>query len=393
MKIVTLTTLYPNLIQENHGVFVENRLRHLLDSQKVEAQVVAPVPWFPLSNKYFGEYAKFAKIPKTEFRNNIYVAHPRFPVIPKIGMSIAPFLLAINLYPFLKKIKRKFPFDLIDAHYFYPDGVAAVLLGIALGKPVVITARGSDLNLIPNYSVPRKLIVWASMKANGIIAVSQSLKNVLNGMGVPSAKVTVLRNGVDLNIFCPPTDRRILRESLNVIGPLILTVGRLDTNKGHILVIEALLKISKANLFIAGDGPERKNLQNSVTRLGLEGRVNFLGAIPHHKLSQYYGAADVFVLASDREGWPNVLLESMACGTPVVATSVGGAPEVIHDPVAGLLVGTRNAGEIALTIERLLENLPERNNTRKYAEKFSWDETSMGQFELFRQILTRNQRA
>ncbi|MCK5346871.1 MAG: glycosyltransferase, partial [Candidatus Heimdallarchaeota archaeon] len=233
MKIVTFTTLYPNSIQENHGVFVENRLRHLLDSQEIEAQVVAPVRWFPSSNKLFGEYAKFANIPKVEFLNNIRVTHPRFPVIPKIGMSITPFLLATNLYPFLKKLGRNFPFDLIDAHYFYPDGVAAVLIGIALGKPVVITARGSDLNLIPNYSVPRRLIVWTSMKANEIIAVSESLKNVLNGMGVSRAKVTVLRNGVDLNIFRPPTDRRLLRESLNVTGPLILTVGRLDTNKGH----------------------------------------------------------------------------------------------------------------------------------------------------------------
>lgn len=387
MKILTFTTLYPNSEQRSHGVFVENRIKHLVTNTDLETVVIAPVPWFPFKNPLFGQYARFARVPKQETRNGIQIFHPRYPLIPKIGMTLTPILMAIALfYPVRKQLAKDTALGLIDAHYFYPDGVAACILGKWLKKPVVITARGTDLNLIPKYRIPRAMINWAAKKAAAMITVCQALKDSLTQLGVEPEKVTVLRNGVDLEKFRPPDDREALRSSLNITSKALLSVGLLIARKGHDLVIRALQTVPDTILFIAGDGPEKASLQRLVNELRLQERVNFLGEISHDKLRNYYGAVDALILASSREGWANVLLESMASGTPVVATNVWGTPEVVACQEAGVLV-ERNVESISKGITDLLKNYPDRKKTRAYAEQFSWDSTTAGQLNLFSKIV------
>ena len=148
MKILLFSTLYPNNEQPGHSLFVEQRLLQLLNSGGIEARVVAPVPWFPFRRKGFGDYGAFSRVAREERRNGVEVFHPRYLVIPKIGMSIAPFLMALGSWLALRRVKQSgFDFDLIDAHFLYPDGLAAVLLGQWFKRPVVITCRGSDVNL------------------------------------------------------------------------------------------------------------------------------------------------------------------------------------------------------------------------------------------------------
>lgn len=388
MRLLTFSTLYPDAARPRHGIFVENRLRQLLADGDVSSKVIAPVPWFPFTQERFGEYAVYAQVPHQEIRHGISVFHPRYPLIPKIGMTLTPFLLAMAAKPALKRmIKQGDDFDLIDAHYFYPDGVAAVMLGRALQKPVVITARGTDLNLIPQYPLPRYMIQWAASKAAGMITVCQALKDVLLELGVPDERVTVLRNGVDLQMFQPPSARGQLQRDLGLAGKTILSVGHLIERKGHDLVIKALARLPDVTLLIAGDGLEESNLRTLAQNLGVSERVIFLGAVSHAELRDYYAAVDILVLASSREGWANVLLESMACGTPVVATRVWGTPEVVAVPEAGLLVEERTPQAIAQAVEQLFLAYPDRAATRLYAEGFSWDDTTQGQKEIFSQIL------
>lgn len=386
IKLLTFTSLYPNSEQPSHGIFVENRLRHLLASGQVESRVVAPVPWFPFSGSSFGNYGKLAQVPKRENRYGIDILHPRYPVIPKVGMTVAPFFLALAMLPIFPKILKGYPFDIIDAHYFYPDGVAAVALGKILKKPVVVTARGTDLNLIPQYFLPRRMIRWAADNASAIITVCQALKDTLVVMGVDDNKITPLRNGVDLTVFHPPLDREKLRQKMGMLGPTVISVGHLVKRKGHDIVIKAIASLPGTTLFIAGDGEEMENLKNLAVELGVEQRVVFLGAIPHDALSMYYGACDVLALASDREGWANVLLESMACGTPVVASNIWGTPEVVRAPEAGILVNSITPEEFATGLQQLLLNSPQRKETRKFAELFSWADTSRGQLNIFNSI-------
>jgi glycosyltransferase involved in cell wall biosynthesis len=229
------------------------------------------------------------------------------------------------------------------------------------------------------------MILWAAGRATAVVAVSAALKSALVDLGVDAAKITVLRNGVDTRMF-RPVDRALLRARLQLSGKVLLMVGNLVELKGHELVLRALCDLPDTCLLIIGEGREEQNLKELTHTLGLQERVRFLGILPQEQLVEYYGAADALVLASSREGWPNVLLEAMACGTPVVATDVGGTPEIVAAPEAGVLASERSARGIADALRRLLRNYPDRNLTRRYAEGYSWAATTAGQLELFDRV-------
>ena len=389
LKTLTFTTLFPNPRQPVHGIFVANRLQHLIATGRVETQIVAPVPWFPIDHPRFGVYARFAAVPPLEKRFDSAVFHPRYLVIPKVGMELAPLLLYLGARRIIAEImQRGFDFDLIDAHYFYPDGVAAILLGREFGKPVSITARGTDINQISNYWLPRRMIRWAAREASAVVTVCQALKDRFVELGVSADRIQVLRNGVDLVVF-RPQDRAALRAKWGLSGHVILSVGHLIKRKGHEIAIDALATLKGASLLIAGDGPERASLVRHCDRLGLAHRVRFLGQVAPSVLAELYAASDVLVLASSHEGWANVLLEAMACGTPVVASNVWGTPEVVAAPEAGLLVKERTGPAFATALARILDHPPDRAATRAYAERFSWDATTAGQIDMFTRIKAR----
>ena len=388
IKILTFSSLYPNAVHPTHGIFVENRLRHLLESGEIEVRVVAPVPWLPIANPAFGKYADFAKVPGQEVRHGIEIWHPKYWVVPKIGMGIAPLLMACAARKTVRKIRDQgFDFDLIDAHYFYPDGVAACILANSLDKPFVVTARGTDINLIPRYGVAKKWILWAAGKSLAMISVCQALKDEMVVIGMAKDKVTPLRNGVDLDFF-KPGNREEIRKQLNIAGRTLLSVGYLIERKGHHLIIDALASLPGVSLYIAGDGEMFAQLNKLALDRGVLDRVTFLGALDRESLRRYMVAADALVLASSREGMANVLLESIACGTPVIATPLWGTPEVVAVPEAGVLTKDRSVAGIVEGVNRLFANYPSRELTRRYAEKFSWDDTTRGQLEIFRRVLS-----
>jgi teichuronic acid biosynthesis glycosyltransferase TuaC len=378
-----MSSLYPNPAQPTHGVFVETRLRHLVASGEVAATVVAPIPWFP------GRTPPRAAIPAEETRHGLRVLHPRFFAPPGLGMYVNPFTLGQATYRAIERLLAEGGrFDAIDAHYLYPDGVAAVRLGARLGLPVVITARGSDVSQLPHYAFPRLLILDAIARADALIAVSEGLKSGLLALGVPAAKVTVLRNGVDLGLFRRVEDRAAVRAELGLgDGPVLLSVGHLIPRKAHHLTIEALAALPGHRLLIAGDGPERAALLALAERLGVADRLRLLGPQPQARLPALYSAADVMVLASSREGWANVLLEAMACGTPVVSAPAWGAREAVTAPEAGLVLGDASAAAIAAGVRQVLALRLDAGATRRYAEGFSWDATTDGQRAVFRAIL------
>ena len=391
IRLLTFSTLYPSAVNPTHGIFVETRLRQLLASGEVESRVIAPVPWFPSRRRLFGRYATYCAIPKHEVRHRIDIAHPRYLLLPKIGMTSAPFMLACAAIGAARRlVDTGYDFDLIDAHYFYPDGIAAISLGRAFGKPVVITGRGSDINLIPRHSLPRRMILSASRDCAALITVSSSLKEKLVSLGVESDKITVLRNGVDLTFF-QPEEREGARAKAAMSRFTLLSVGNLVGLKGHHLVISALVELPDVDLILAGAGPEEAGLRRLAQQLGVADRVRFVGSVAQERLRTLYSGADALVLASSREGWPNVLLESMACGTPVVATRVGGIPEVVAAAEAGILMDERNAASVAKAIHQLRTGSVDRAATRRYAERFSWDATTRGQLELFGRVLANTQ--
>ena len=385
VKILTFSTLYPSEARPQHGIFVETRLRKLVESGAVKARVMAPCPWFPFSSQVFGRYADLARQPRMEVRHGLCVAYPRYPQLPKVGMSVAPLALFSAVLPVLRRqIRAGDDFDVIDAHYFYPDGVAAVLLGRALGRAVVVTARGSDLNVIAEFAVPRRWIRWAARQADGLVAVSSGLQRRLVGLGVPEERVHVLRNGVDLALF-RPTDREATRMALGLTRPTLLAVGNLVGLKRHRLMVEALAGLPEFDLIIVGEGPERAAIEALARKLQLAGRVRLLGRVPQDRLSDIYTAADLLLLVSTSEGWPNVLLESMACGTAVIVSDIDGIADIVAAPEAGCILPETTPSRIAAAVRAFFAALPDRAATRAYAERFDWQSTTEGQVALFHQ--------
>lgn len=387
MRTVTFSTLYPNGIAPRNGIFIEQRLRHLVSTGEVESRVVAPVPWFPFTHPGFGRYSEFARVPASEERHGLRIRHPRYPLLPKVGLSTAPLLMAAASRPVLQEmIDEGFDFDVIDSHYLYPDGVAAILLGRWFEKPVTMTALGDDVITYPRYRIPRKLLLWGLRQAAGVTSVCQALKDKLIEWGASGDGVRVIVNGADPGLF-QPVDRDLVRCRLGLQGTVLLTVGHLISRKGHHLAIQALPELPEVTLLIAGDGWYEEGLRELAASLGVADRVRFLGHVDQEDLKEYYCAADALVLASSREGMANVLLEAMACGTPVVATAVWGTPEAVNVPEAGVLMKERSAGALVEAARRLFAAYPDREATRRHGATFRWERTSAEHLEVLRSAL------
>lgn len=371
LRVLTLATLFPNGLRPTLGIFVERQTLALARQDDVEVEVVAPVglPLWPLS--LHPHYAPLRALPLTEVRGGLTVHRPRYQVWPLTGGAGTARRMAAALLPLLREIRTRFAFDVIDAEFFWPDGPAAMHLAAALGIPFSIKARGSDVHVWGGRPGIAAQIVEAGQAASGMLAVSAALKRDMAALGLPDERIRVHHTGIDLDLF-RPVGRAKAKAALGVTGPLLVSVGGLLRRKGQDLAIEALRQIDGATLILAGDGPDRARLEALARASGLEGRVRFLGNRPHDALPALLAAADVMVLPTVSEGLANVWVESLACGTPVVTSDVGGAREVIDRPEAGRLVA-RAAHAIAGAVRELLASPPAQGEVREAAEGFSWD--------------------
>jgi glycosyltransferase involved in cell wall biosynthesis len=294
--------------------------------------------------------------------------------------------MARALLPVLRALRAEFPFDVIDAEFFFPDGLAAVRLGKALGVPVSIKARGSDILYWGRQPAAMRQVVDAGCAADGLLAVSAALKADMVALGMPEDRITVHHTGVDHALFSP-LDRPKAKAALGVSGPLIVCVGTLMKRKGQGLLIEAIEGVPGATLVLIGHGPDRARFEAQAAALGLADRVRFTGAIPHAEIAQWLGAADAMALASQSEGLANVWVEALACGTPLVITDVGGAREVMDRPEAGHLVPS-DASAIAAAIVELIEYPRAPSSVRAAAERFTWKANSDALYAHLRGLAT-----
>lgn len=378
IRLLTFTNLYPSVERPRHGVFVEQRLRRLVATGRVSASVVVPVVRRPLQRNG----AAFA----STVRHGIPVSYVRFPAVRGLTSWINPLSMALYARRTVERHAAQFgPVDIVDAQFFYPDGVAGALLASWIGRPVVITARGSDINVAATELVSGACIRWAAKRSAAVIAVSNALRDSMAEKVIPADAVTVIRNGVDLDTF-RPLGRQAIRARLGLAGPTLLSVGNLVVEKGHDLAISALARLPAARLIIIGSGPLEHRLRRLSETQGVSDRVSWIAPLPQVELAHYYAAADICLLASSREGMPNVLLECLACGTPVVATAVGGSVEIVASPDAGILVSERSADALASACADLLRAPLDRAATRRHAERFGWAEPIMRQLELLERV-------
>jgi glycosyltransferase involved in cell wall biosynthesis len=391
MKVLCITSLYPNSQHQRHGIFIETRMRQLRATHPdVKIDVVAPIPWFPFAARWMASRQGLAQVAPLEERHGLDVYHPRYLAIPGIGMYVNPFFMLIALCWFAFRHRALITAtEIIDSHYIYPDGVAAVWFARLLKKSVMLTARGSDITTLPANRWLRGQIIRSLRRANACAGVCQALVDEMRHLAPEQTNYHVLRNGVDLNFFkpLPEATRQQLRSKRHLDGQfVILCVGNLIELKGQHLVIEALTTLPKCTLLLAGHGEMQQQLEQQVAQLQLSERVQFLGLRTPAQLVEDYNLADVLILPSSREGWANVLLEAMACGTPVLATKVWGTPEVVQSPAAGWLLGERSVSAIREAILQIEQQPIDRAKTRAYAESFSWAQTCQQIYKLFQQM-------
>jgi glycosyltransferase involved in cell wall biosynthesis len=393
MNILTFTTLFPNEKRPDFGIFVYQRVSHLAAIADVRIKVIAPVPYFPSSirSRCWGIYSE---VPRKERFGTLDVYHPRYPLIPGLFMPLHGILMFLGSLLLARRLHKEFRFECIDAHYVYPDGFAARLLGRLLGIPVIISARGSDVNVFSSFRTIRPLITWSLRSAAGVIAVAAALKKSMVDLGVPENSIVVIPNGVDLQKFYPH-NRTAARSNLHIPGNenVVVSVGSLTESKNHSLLVSAFARLLKHNpnskLYIIGEGSLRPVLEDLLRTEQLEQKVVVVGPRPNDQLALWFSAADVSCLTSRREGWPNVVMESLACGTPVVATAVGGIPEILCSPELGLLV-EENSESVAEGLRRALRTTWDRNALARHAQQRSWHKVAEEVVSFFKTRVSRS---
>ena len=370
LNVLMLSTLFPDISRPNFGVFVERQARELASRAEATVTVVAPVglpPW-PLSLS--ARYAPLRALPRKERWRELTVYRPTFPIIPKFGGRTNVITMTRAILPLVRRLHAQTPFDVIDASFFFPDGPVAQRLSKALGIPYSVKARGADIHHWGTQRGTRKMVRQAGDQAAGMLAVSDAMRRSMARMGMDADKIRVHYTGVDLDTF-ELSDRAAAKEALDFSGPVVLCVGALIPRKGQELLVRALPALPDVTLLLAGQGQYRRTLENLAQELGVERRVGFLGSVPHHKLPRIFAAADVMALPSASEGLANAWVESLACGTPIVISDVGGARELLDRPEAGQIVD-RDPQAIAAAIRAILDDPPPPEKVREAALRFTW---------------------
>ncbi|MBI4640167.1 MAG: glycosyltransferase family 4 protein [Candidatus Tectomicrobia bacterium] len=371
MKLLTFTEIFPTQEHLTAGIFVGKLVEAL--AALCEVEVIVPQPWSPFARRerVFTRCENYRGIP---------VYKPRLFVLPRgdrLSFRGLPFLFAALA---LLIRKKKWDFHLIHAHMAAPAGFAGVLLGKLLRKPVVITVHGSDIHTYPQYPLLGKMVRFSLKHADKVVAVSQALASQALALGVSQEQLAVVYNGVDLQLF-QRLDREAMQRRLGLTGQqVLLFVGLLISRKApsHLLQAFKTLVNSHSNLLlvIIGEGELEGKLREQCQRDGIEKRVWFVGTRPHEELPCWMGAADLLCLPSLHEGLPQVVLEALACGLPVVATAVDGTPEAIRDDTVGLLVPPGDPEQLARALREALSRVWDREAIAEYGKRFSWRETA-----------------
>lgn len=392
-KLLVFSSLFPSEAQPTAGLFIRERMFRV--GKHLPVMVVSPKPWFPLQGliRLFRPHFR-PPVARIEEQQNIEVFQPRFLSIPGLAKSLDGTFMALSLYWTLKQLRKRYDFDVIDAHFAYPDGYAAVKLGCWLKVPVTITLRGTEVRHAKDDKL-QPLLAEALQGADQIFTVSDSLRRIALQQGTSPEKAMVVANGVDAEKFYPVAPQAARQQfGIPEDARVLITVGGLVERKGFHRVIEVLPELRERHsnlhyLIVGGasaEGDWGERLRRQVTDLGLQDCVHFLGTMPPEALNAPLSAADVFVLSTRNEGWANVLLEAMACGLPVVASDVGGNAEVVPEARLGTIVPFDDREALTQALDHALSEQWDKDGIITYARDNGWDKRVSLLVERFTQL-------
>jgi len=394
IKLVVFSSLFPSAERPGAGLFIRERMFRV--GQQLPIVVVSPVPWFPLQGIIRLWKPYFRPQPaKYEEQDGVQVYYPRFFSVPGLFKSLDGFFMALGSWWLLNKLKKQHQFDLIDAHFAYPDGYAASLLGKWFKIPVTITLRGTEVPLSKMPARKEKMML-ALDNATKVFSVANSLKEHVVKLGADPDKIEVVGNAVDTGKFYP-VDKQEAKKQLDIseTAKVIVSVGALVERKGFHRILEVMPALLKkfpdvVFLIVGGNSPEggiQPRLEKQVETNNLQKHVRFLGALPASELKVPLSAADVFVLATANEGWANVFLEAMACGLPVVTTDVGGNQEVVNNTDLGIIVPFGDPEALEKGLLEALKKQWDKEKILNYAKQNNWEKRVSVLCENFNKIV------
>ena len=395
-RVLVLASTFPSSIQPIHGVFVKERVKAVAALGEFDLRVMSPTPWFP-PLKMFKRWYPPSQIPASETVDGLQVTRPRYLLLPKIGGYYHTQLMKWGIGRSVARLREEFPFDLIDAHFVYPDGVVGAMLGELYNVPVVMTARGEDMIRFPELPVIGNAIRWGLKRASQLVGLSEELAQKMIENGADPARVRVISNGVDTAKFRPvPRDEARQRMGLPLDRKIIIGVGYLLERKGFHLAVEALRTVRErhpdAMLVIVG-GVSRwgqdysAEIHEAIRRTGMADHVRLVGARPPEELYLWYSTADLFTILSSREGSPNAPLEALACGIPIVATPIGSIPQLLTNTTLGLMLPERSAEAAARGFCDALAMTWDREAIRAWSVENSWGSVAKQVAATFRDAL------
>jgi glycosyltransferase involved in cell wall biosynthesis len=377
MRVLCVTKIFPNGLEPGSAPF--NRLQFGALARHCELELLATIPWFPGASLFrrWSSTGRLAAVPEVETIDGLTVRHPRFAYLPKWGHSLGGHLYAASLAS--TALRQRGRVDVVLGSWAYPDGYAAVTLAELLGVPAVIKVHGSDLNVLAQRKSLRRRLEWALPRAARVVAVSRPLADAAAELGVSRDRIDIVPNGIDRAVF-HPRDRAEARHVLGLAqdGPIVLYVGHVTEAKGALDLVRAFAAAGAAlrgtRLVIVGDGAGMEACTALCQELGVDACL--VGAEPHERVPLWLAACDVLALPSWNEGTPNVVLEALACGRRVVATSVGGIPDVVTNESQGVLVPPRDIAALARALSVVATTPYDSEAVARLAPSPSWDESA-----------------
>ena len=382
MKLLIVTNLFPNAAEPTRGLYSLQQAQAL--ARSAEVTVIAPVPWSPPLPRlrWLRRWRPAARMPFEETIQGLRVFHPRYAVCPKIGRRWDAASFAQALRPVVKRLLAERRFDAVFATWAYPDVAGTVRLASILQAPIVAGVLGSDIHVYATGWRGRR-IAEALGACRAVVCVSEALRQATAALGVAPERLHVVPNGVDTARF-QLQSRAACRAALGLPAdrPLLLCLGHLVPVKGPDVLLEAAAILHRQCgpgprplLAFVGEGEQADALQRRARELGLEADVRFVGAVPHERVPLWLGACELLCVPSRQEGCPNVVLEALACGRPIIGTRVGGLPELVREPSCGTLVPSEDPAALAAALQAAVAR-PWDEAAIRASVRGGWDENA-----------------
>jgi glycosyltransferase involved in cell wall biosynthesis len=390
MRVLFVTELWP----PHGGSFVFEQVKSVASHVSVTVVVLIPHP--PNLSRYRSQRSRFAnKSEAPELEHTISVYYLRYRTIPELGKYLNSAQAFRALARFLRRHNEQF--DLVHAHFAYTTGFAAVRAGRNFSLPVMVATYGSDINFYtkrtPQNFAAALFTIWALRHATAITALSKDLAAKIAALGISHRQITVIPLGIRETIFFPRGEKTMLRRQLQLptAGPLFLFAGNWVPVKGLNYLFEAFARVcqqlQEAKLIMIGSGELQPLLKRQAQKIGIVNQIIWIGQKAHAEIPLWMSAADFLVLPSLSEGYGLVALEALACGTPVIASRVGGIPEILTSNDFGILVPPRDSEALARAMLEAAGRKWEMKKLVDYAHAHTWSKQTQDLLKLYQNVM------